>query len=425
MNKKLIPLLILLTALFSCRTIDTGDSVTEKPLEPFTEKREEAAEPEQRDPVLAYMSTLSLEEKIGQMIIINARDISNSRSLLEVDSFLKDRLEFIRPGGVILFGGNLSTIPQTLELIGGLQEISRTPMFISADVEGGKINRLTASESLHATALPSNGDIGRMDSEDAVTMKARIIGREMSALGINMDFAPVADVLSNSENTVIGERSFGSDPQIVGEMVAQTVKILMEENVIPVIKHFPGHGDTVADTHLGSVSVQHDLSRLKSLELIPFKMGIDSGSPAVMTAHIQVPEVTGNDLPSTLSSRIISGLLRKELGFSGLTVTDSMGMGAITRRWEPGEAAVLAVEAGIDLILNPQSPEEAFEALVQACREGRLTPERIDESVYRIISVKMDFNIMDDSGQYVYMSDRTINPETLLGSEEHKYFLHN
>jgi beta-N-acetylhexosaminidase len=421
MRKNLFLLLILPILLFACRTMDRGEEIIPEKTEIQPLQMEpQAIEPE--DPVLSFMETLTIEDKIGQMIFINARDVSNSSSLLTVDSFLNERLTNIRPGGVILFGGNLDTIPQTLNLIDTLQEKSNIPLFIAADVEGGNINRLRSSEALHATDLPSNREIGGISSIERAEKKAHVIGKEMSVLGFNMNFAPVADILSNPENRVIGDRSFGSDPREVGQLVALTVRAFKEEGIIPVIKHFPGHGDTQADTHLGSVSVKHDRERLEENELIPFKMGIDAGAPALMTAHIQVPAVTNNDLPSTLSPRIISGILREDMDFPGLVITDSMGMGAITKRWDSGEAALMAVKAGVDILLNPVSPEEVFDTFLQAVRDGSISQERIDESVYRIIQVKMEYPIMNEEGRYIYGEMQKENPEQVLGCEAHRFY---
>lgn len=425
MRKKKLLLLLIPLLMFACRTLERGKQEDKEA--PLLDKAEEVlVKPQETkavDPVLSYMETLTLEEKIGQMIFINARDSTNSYSLLSVDAFLSDRIKKVHPGGVILFGGNLNTIPQSLDLIGVLQEKSGIPLFIAADVEGGNINRLRSSDALHATDIPTNGEIGRNASLDLAEKKAHVIGKEMSVLGLNMDFAPVADILSNPENTVIGERSFGSDPETVGHLVALTVKRLKNESVIPVIKHFPGHGDTQGDTHLGSVSVTHDKTRLETTELVPFKMGITAGAPAIMIAHIQVPAVTNNDLPSTLSPSIISGILRDEMDYQGLIITDSMGMGAITRRWDSGEAALLAVKAGVDILLNPVSPEEVFETLVQAVDDGILSINRINESVFRIIRVKLEYGIMDENGQYIYSGLMGENPEKVLGCDEHSELL--
>jgi len=366
------------------------------------------------------LDSMTAAEKIGQLIIINVREDSSGKPFTVMNDELSDRVHRIKPGGVILFGGSIIDIPQITGFIAELQSISAIPLFISADVEGGSINRLHSSDKMHATVLPDNEIIGRKGDISSASLKGMIIGRELFALGINLNLAPVADVLTNPDNTVIGSRSFGSDPEMVSTMISSTVRSMREENVGTVLKHFPGHGDTLKDTHTGTVSVDHNLERLSSVEFLPFISGIKAGTDGIMTAHVLVPEITGDQLPATLSYTMITEILRESLGFEGIVITDSMGMGAITRRWSGGEAALLAVEAGIDLILNPYTADQAFYALQSAVEEGRLSEERLDASVYRILRSKMELGIMDQSGEYSYHFQIESDPQSILGSAEHR-----
>lgn len=411
---RLLSVLILSVSLFSCATVQEIEDTTPASIEQFPE----SVAADIPDPMDLYISTMSIEEKIGQLIIINVRD-SDGKPYLHINEDLIQRIARIRPGGVLLFGGSIQTIPQTTSFIEDLQASSLTPLFIAADVEGGMINRLRSSDAMHATALPANGLIGKSGDYEKAAAKAGIIGRELYALGINMNFAPVADVLTHPENTVIASRSFGSDPELVARMIDVTVRSMRREKVATVIKHFPGHGDTVSDSHLGSVSVEHDLQRLRDIEFIPFRSGIKAGTDGVMTAHIQAPAVTGNDLPATLSSMMITDILREELGFGGLVITDSMGMGAITKVWTAADAAVLAVNAGVDLLLNPYTADEAYTGLLDAYGEGNLSEEHIDAAVYRILSSKLELGIMDVNGAYIYHQDNPPDPEVVLGSPSH------
>ncbi len=417
-----IILFLFLLLIASCATTDPVEKkipqkTVDEPL--FLSVSEAEADP-QGDSVVEFMDTLTVEQKIGQLIIINVREDSSGKAYSAMNDEITERINRISPGGILLFGGSIIDIPQISEFITELQSVSQIPLFISSDVEGGSINRLRSSEKMHATVLPDNALIGEKGDVEAAAIKGGIIAREMFSLGINLNLAPVADVLTNPENTVIGARSFGSDTEMVSQMVANTVMSMRDERVGTVLKHFPGHGDTLKDTHTGSVSVNFDLERLESIEFLPFLSGIDAGTDGIMTAHILVPEITGDHKPATLSYKLITEILRETLRFEGFVMTDSMGMGAITRRWSGGEAAVLAVEAGVDLILNPHTADEAYDALISAVEEGRISKERLDESVYRILKSKIDLGIMDISGEYIYHKDSNTDPQKVLGSDEHR-----
>lgn len=404
----------------SCATTESigKDVLPELSAEPLTSPDSEVER--QRDPIMDFMNQMTIEQKIGQLIIINVREDSSGKPFLSLNEEIVKRIGRIHPGGILLFGGSINDIQQTSGFISELQTVSQIPLFISADVEGGSINRLRSSEKMHATALPDNARIGEKGDVRAAALKGGIIAREMFSLGINLNLAPVADVLTNPRNTVIGSRSFGSDTDLVSQMVGRTVISMRSEKVGTVLKHFPGHGDTLKDTHTGSVSVNFDLKRMETVEFLPFIKGIEAGTDGIMTAHILVPEITGDDMPATLSHKIITEILRGSLGFDGFIMTDSMGMGAITHRWSGGEAAVLAVEAGIDLVLNPHTADEAFEALSTAIEMGRISEERLDESVYRILRSKIALGIMNASGDYIYHRDVKSDPKKILGSDEHR-----
>ena len=200
----------------------------------------------------------------------------------------------------------------------------------------------------------------------------------------------MADVNSNKRNPVIGTRAFSEDPAVVSQMVDRSVKGFRDSGVICTLKHFPGHGDTETDSHFGYAETQKSLEELESCELIPFKAGIDAGAPVVMAGHITVPSVTNNDIPASLSKDIITGLLREKLGFKGLVVTDSLQMQAITDRYTSAEAAVMALEAGCDIILMPENLEEAAKGISEAVKTGKLTEDRLNDSVTRILRTKIE-----------------------------------
>lgn len=365
------------------------------------------------DNVQNILESLTLEEKIGQLFIAAFRYDSNNKPLQILDLSTRQKIHKCHPGGVILFSQNIKTIPQTQKLIKDMQAISNIPLFIAIDEEGGRISRLNNSEKMHATRLPGNEVLGKTGDPEMAYEVGALLGRELSSLGFNMNFAPVADINTNPENPVIGDRSFGSDPNKVADMVEAMVRGMQEQNVCAVLKHFPGHGDTASDTHTGAVVINHNIERLRTNEFIPFERGISAGADGIMTAHIKAPQITKDELPATLSGKFLKEILRDEMGFERLIITDALEMGAISKYWTSADAAIKAIEAGADMLLIPESLEEAFEALIEAVRQGRITEERLDRSVRRVLSVKNDRGIL--SGR---KSD--LDPEQVVGCRQHQ-----
>lgn len=421
---KIVRFLILISLsvilLIGCVT-DPSSNPNEAPSTSQEEQYGEAAEVEEEPPrevdqkqekINGILKNMTLEEKVAQVLMVAFRKNQLNQPLHRLDQKTIDTLTVYPVGGVILFSENIDTVEQTQGLIKSLQETSHIPLFIGIDEEGGPVSRLHSSGKIPATKLPGNDAIGKTKDSQYAYGVGRILGKELAALGFTMDFAPVADINTNPKNPVIGKRAFGQDAQEVAEMVAEMVRGLQEENISAVVKHYPGHGDTAQDTHKGSVKVEHDLSRLRQQELIPFKAGINAGADGVMTAHIQAPQATGSDLPATLSKELM-GLLRQELGHKKLIFTDALEMGAISRHWTSGESAVMAFEAGADVLLMPESLEDAHGALLKAVQEGRITEERLEESVERILSVKYDRGLWEEKRE-------PQNPIEILGNESHK-----
>ena len=294
-------------------------------------------------------------------------------------------------GGVIFFAGDIETPEQITGQIAALQSEASVGMFISVDEEGGRVARLGNNPAMKMTVLPDMGDI---PSDEASYQAGLTLAGELGRYGFNLDFAPVADVNSNPDNPVIGSRAFSSDPEIAAGRVAACVQGFREGGILCTLKHFPGHGDTAADSHLGAAVSGKSLEELRQCELLPFKAGMEAGAPLVMVGHISLPQVTGDETPASLSEKITSGLLRRELGFEGVIITDSMSMGAITNVYTTAEAAVLAVRAGADIVLMPENLDEAVEGILAAVEAGELTEQRIDESVTRILSLKLEQGII-------------------------------
>jgi beta-N-acetylhexosaminidase len=291
--------------------------------------------------------------------------------------------------GVIFFAQNAGETAKTVRLVDAMQSASgsvegRPQLLTAIDQEGGLVTRLG-----QGTQGPGNMALGAVGDVSATKEMAGIIGQELAAIGINFNFAPVADVNSNPANPVIGTRSFSDDPQAAAEHCVAFMEGLRETGTISTLKHFPGHGDTRADTHLGFASTAKSWAEIDACEMIPFRAGIAAGAPLVMAAHVAAPAVTGSDAPSTLSAAILTDRLRGELGFTGAVVTDALEMGAIRQRYGSAEAAVAALQAGADLLLCPLDYCAAFDGVVDAVRGGILTEARIDESLRRISSLRL------------------------------------
>jgi len=345
--------------------------------------------PEKADPIIEQISGMTLKEKIGQMVIVGLDGYS-------IDENTRTMMNTFKVGGFILFGYNVESTSQLLALINWLKitnKRNRIPLFISVDEEGGRVSRMPAE----FVNLPSNGAIGRINSSELSYRIGRVIAEEVKAFGFNMDNAPVLDINSNPDNPVIGDRSFGSNAEVVSRLGVQTMKGIQDGGVIPVVKHFPGHGDTSVDSHVGLPAVNHSLNRLRSFELIPFAEAIKNGADAVMVAHILLNKIDPNN-PASISTIVINDILRKQMNFNGVVVTDDMTMGAIIKYYDISAAAVKAAKAGADIILvcrGYDNEVKVLEALQRAAENGTISRERIDESVYRILRLKRKYNLAD------------------------------
>jgi len=343
------------------------------------------AKGELKDEIARVLQEMTLEEKIGQMIIIGFEGP-------EIDNHVESMIREHRVGGLILFGRNIGDKNQLTGLTTGLQAINqdnRLPLFIAVDEEGGRISRLPPG----APQFPSNKTLGEQNDPEYSFTVGQETGAELATFGFNMNFAPVLDIFSNPQNEVIGDRSFGNNPQIVSRLGLAVMKGLQSKNIISVVKHFPGHGDTHVDSHFGLPVVEHDRARLESFEFVPFKEAIAGGAEAIMTAHIMYPKIEPGK-PATMSGEILTGILRHDLGFGGLIITDDLEMGAIVENYAVEEAALAAVQAGADVLLVCHSSgyqEGVLGRLKAAVQNGELTRERVDESVARIIELKQKY----------------------------------
>jgi len=334
---------------------------------------------------------MTLHQKIGQMLVFGWTGDTREEETT-VNDHAREIVQEMEVGGVVLLGRNVADdLAVTAATLSELQALSREPLFVIADQEGGMVARFVDG----VTVFPSNMALGATRDASLAYKAAAITAEELLAIGVNYNFAPCVDVNNNPNNPIIGTRSYGESPELCAQFAEQAVRGYQEHGMIACAKHFPGHGDTAADSHLILPVIPHDQERLNAVELVPFKAAIKAGIGSVMTTHILFPALDPNR-PSTLSPRIVSGLLRDELGFDGVVVTDCMEMKAIADNWGTPEAAVMAIEAGVDLVLvchTRSTQQETREAILKAVIDGRIPESRLDESIRRIRALKERFRL--------------------------------
>ncbi|WP_414703575.1 glycoside hydrolase family 3 N-terminal domain-containing protein [Pseudalkalibacillus sp. SCS-8] len=371
------------------------------------------------------ISQMTIKEKLGQMLMPDFRKW-NGEDVTEMKPEILRLIDEYHLGGVILFRENVVTTEQTTKLVHEYQQATdKFAPLLTIDQEGGIVTRLQSG-----TDMPGNMALGATRSPVLAKDVGRVIGEEIDALGINMNLAPVLDVNNNPDNPVIGVRSFGEDPKLVSELGVSYINGLQEAGVAATAKHFPGHGDTAVDSHLGLPEVPHDKERLKQVELYPFQKAMDAGIDAVMTAHVTFPKIddtkvtskkdgTEVTLPATLSHKVLTGLMREEMGFDGVIITDAMNMGAIKDHFGTVDAAILAVKAGTDIVLMPVGLEDVAAGLLDAIEKGEITEERLDQSVERILTLKFQRGIIKKE-QPLTLEEKVARAMEIVGSEAHK-----
>lgn len=338
-----------------------------------------------------YLAGMSDKEKICQLFIVTPEVLTNEDGAVTLaGEKTKESIGKYPVGGIIYFSDNLEDENQTKTLISNSQSYAKTPMFIGVDEEGGTVARV--ADKLGTTKL-DNMFTYRDKGEATAMSNAKTIASDIKQFGFNLDFAPVADIWTNPENTVIGERAYSDNAEQDSKLVAAAVKGFNEGGILPVLKHFPGHGDTAEDSHEGAATLNKTADELKAGELLPFKSGIGSGASMVMVGHITVPSIDP-DKPATLSSKIVPELLRKELGYDGVVVTDSMSMGAITDNYGYADIVKGIFDADIDMILCPTNLDEYIGAIEAALKDGSITKEQLDAKVERILRLKYEKGIM-------------------------------
>ncbi len=336
----------------------------------------------------ALLADMSLHEKVCQLFVVRPEVLTGLSPVTVAGEATQQALESYPVGGLIYSVDNLVTQEQTREMIENTQSYSKIPLIISADEEGGNVGRLMYK--LGTTWVHSMYSY-KDEGPETAYQNALTIGTDMVSCLFNTDYAPVADVWTNPANTVIGDRAYSDDFEQAAELVASAVQGFTDAGVVCCVKHFPGHGDTAADTHEGAAVVDKSLDELRAGELLPFISGIEAGADMVMIGHITVTAL--DDVPSTISEAVITGLLREELGWDGVVITDSLDMGALAG-YDNGEVCVRFIEAGGDILLGVPDLGTAVSAVEAAVNEGRLTEQRIDESVLRVLSLKIEHSII-------------------------------
>ena len=405
--KRLIPLIMALILLTGCTeapdattasdtagtTLPPQSTAAETTLPPVTTVPPETTLPP--DPLDVLLSSMTLKQKVGQLFIAAPEQILPGDSITAMSGDLASALKRYPLGGIILFAQNIVDPDQVTALNRAIADACSIAPFLSVDEEGGIVARLARNSAFDLPRYESAAAVGASgDRRDALAM-GRTIGGYLSDYGFNLDFAPVADVNTNPNNPVIGTRAFSSDPEIAAVMAAAFAEGLRQQGVCATYKHFPGHGDTNHDSHSGLAVSWRTREQLESCEWIPFREATDLD--LIMTAHVALPEITGDMTPSTLSRAVVTGILREELGFEGLVITDGLNMGAIVDSYGSAEAAIAALEAGCDILLLPDDVPEAFQAVLDALEEGRLSMEWLDATVRRILAFKQAHGIVQFS----------------------------
>lgn len=339
------------------------------------------------------LNVMTLEEKAAQLFIITPEALTGEEKVTRADEVTKAALEKYPVGGLIFFEENIVSEEQLRDMISCQQAYAKErigiPLLIGVDEEGGSVARIASCEAIEVPKIRDMSEIGESGDVAEAYKTGDTIGSYLNRMGFNLDFAPVADVLTNSDNTVVKKRSFGSDPQLTAEMVVSELAGLEKHQVYGCVKHFPGHGATSGDTHNGYAYTDKNWTELRENEIIPFQRAIDEGVPFVMVGHISTPQITGNEIAASCSEKMIEEYLRKELGYQGVVLTDALNMKAVTEQYTSAEAAVKVIQAGGDMLLMPENFEEAYNGILSAVKEGRISENRLNEAVERILRVKI------------------------------------
>ena len=346
-------------------------------------------EPAVSEEIQEIIDSMTLEEKVAQLFLITPEQLTGVSYVIQAGDPTKQALADYPVGGLIYFENNIKTEEQLKGMLANTKTYSKIPLFLGVDEEGGRVARIGNSD-IEVQTFNDMLSIGQTQSASEARTVGTTIGGYLADLGFNLDFAPVTDVVSDPENASIGTRSFGGDPELVADMATAVAVGLKSQGINACMKHFPGLGDSSADTHSGTVTIEKTLEELAQSDLLPYEAGIEQGVNFIMVGHGSYPNVTGDNTPASMSSAIITDLLRNQMGYNGIVITDALNMGAIANNYTPAEAALSVINAGGDMLLMPDDFNEAYQGLLLAVTKGNLTEKRINESLARILTLKYE-----------------------------------
>ena len=342
--------------------------------------------------VSAKLAEMSLEQKVAQLFVVRPESLTGVGQVIAAGEATKAALEKMPVGGIVYFADNLQDTDQTVEMLSNTmkygEEVNGLPLFLCVDEEGGTVSRVGGNPGFGVDNVGDMCDVGATGDTDHAYEVAKHIGTYLQYLGFNVDFAPDADIANNPDGTM-GLRSFGSTADVVAPMVAAQVRGFEDGGVLCSAKHFPGIGGALGDSHDGRIYSEKTLDEIRAEELRPFEAAMEEDVPFVMVGHLSLPTITGDNDPASMSSEIVTDLLRNELGYQGIIITDSMGMGAATDSLSVERLGVEPLKAGVDMVLMPADLEAAYQGVLDAVAAGELTEERIDASVTRVLTVKL------------------------------------
>ncbi len=368
-------------------TSEVETVVPETVEEATTETIEEYTEEDLLDEVVeSCISEMSLEDKVAGLFIVTPEALTGVDKAVKAGDGTKEALVKYPVGGLIYFKQNIQSEEQITEMLANTTAMSKYPIFLAVDEEGDSVARV--ADALKLDKISSAAALGETENPDNAYDAYKTVGSYLMEYGFNLNFAPVADMLTNPDNEAIGKRSFGSNADIVSSMVSSSVKGLEETGVTACIKHFPGQGDADGDTHDGLATTDRTLEQLRETELKPFAAGIEAGAQMIMVGHIAVPSITGDNTPASLSKDVITDVLREEMGYNGVVITDALNMSAISEYYDSAQAAVMALKAGADMVLMPEDFEAAYEGVLAAIEDGTISEARINDSLARVYRIK-------------------------------------
>ncbi|MEC4174907.1 glycoside hydrolase family 3 N-terminal domain-containing protein [Adlercreutzia sp. R7] len=355
-----------------------------------------SAQAEAQAAVAARVDAMTLEQKVAQLFVVAPEALVEGVSqVTRAGDATHEGVKAWPVGGIVYFAPNLTDPDQTTTMLssvhGFYEEDSNVPPFLAVDEEGGSVARVASNEAFGVQDVGDASALGAAGDAAAAGQAAGQIAGYLKPLGFNLDFAPVCDVVDPLRSDTMGLRSFSSDAEVCAAMVKAEVRGFLDAGMLCCAKHFPGIGAAAGDSHTGAITIDKTADELAAVDLVPFKAAIEAGVPMIMVGHLNLPQVVGDDTPAPLASVVVQDMLRDTLGFTGIVVTDSLSMGAVTDRYSPAEAAVAALAAGCDVPLMPENFREAYQGVLDAVAAGTLTEERIDESVTRILLAKQQY----------------------------------